>query len=139
MVEVLQTDFSVRQICETLSFNRSNLYYHPKQNLCEARLRDEIEKLVLLYPTYGYRRITQLLVRRGYTIGYKRVARLMKSANLSVSVKRVCQTTNAVAGVRPYVNRLKTLEVCRCDQVWVGDITYVRLKGHFISWMSSLE
>ena len=62
MVEALRTDFSVRQICETLGFNRSNLYYPPKQPPCEAGLRDEIEKLSLLYPTYGYRRPTQLLV-----------------------------------------------------------------------------
>ena len=102
MIEALRTDFPVRQICETLGFNRSNLYYRPKQDPCEAGLRDEIEKLSLLYPTYGYRRITQLLVRSGYSIGYKRVARLMKSANLSISVKRVCQTTNSVAGVRPW-------------------------------------
>ena len=132
MVEALQTDFSVRQICETLGFNRSNLYYHPKQAPCEAGLRDEIEKLSLRYPTYGYRRIRQLLVRRGHTIGYKRVARLMKSANLSVSVKRVCQTTNSIDDGRPWVNHLENLHVFRCDQVWVGDITYVRLKGHFI-------
>ena len=68
----------------------------------------------------------------GYTVGYKRVVRLMKAANLSVSVKRVCQTTTSVDAVRPWTNRLQTLEVSRRDQVWVGDITYVRLKGHFI-------
>ena len=132
MVEALQTDFSVRQICETLGVNRSNLYYHPKQNPCEAGLREEIEKLALLYPTYGYRRITQLLLRRGYTIGYKRVARLMKAANLSVSVKRVCQTTNSVEGVSPWGNLLENLDVSECDQVWVADITYVRLKRRFV-------
>ena len=56
----------------------------------------------------------------------------MKAANLSVSVKRVCQTTTSVRGKRPWVNRLKDLQVCRCDQVWVGDITYVRLQRRFI-------
>ena len=132
MVEALRTDFSVRQICETLGFNRSNLYYQPKSDPYEEVLREDIERLSLRYPTYGYRRITQLLVRCGHTVGYKRVARLMKSANLSISVKRVCQTTNSVEGVRPWENRLENLEVSRCDQVWVGDITYVRLKGHFI-------
>ena len=132
MVEALRTDYSVRQICETLGFNRSNLYYHPKQAPCEVGLRDEIEKLSLRYPTYGYRRIKQVLVRPGHTIGYKRVARLMKSANLSVSVKRVCQTTTSIDDGRPWVNHLENLHVLRCDQVWVGDITYVRLKGHFI-------
>ena len=132
IVETLRTEYSVRQISETLGFTRSNLYYHPKQDPSEEVLRDEIETLALRYPTYGYRRITKLLVRMGYTVGYKRVARLMKAANLSVSVRRVCQTTTSLDGVCPWVNRLKDLEVCRCDQVWVGDITYVRLKGHFV-------
>ena len=132
MVEALRTDFSVRQICDTLGFTRSNLYYQPKSDLSEAGLREEIERLSLQYPTYGYRRITQLLVRSGYTIGYKRVARLMKSANLSVAVKQVCQTTTSIEGVRPWSNHLENLDVARCDHVWVGDITYVRLKGHFI-------
>ena len=68
----------------------------------------------------------------GYTVGYKRVARLMRSANLSVAVKRVCQTTKSIDGVRPWVNRLENVEVSRCDQVWVGDITYVRLKARFV-------
>ena len=124
--------YSVRQISETLGFTRSNFYYQPKKPPCEEVLRDEIEKLAAAYPTYGYRHITKLLVNQGYTVGYRRVARLMKSENLSVAIKRVCQTTTSIAGVRPYVNRLKTLDICRCDQVWVGDITYVRLKGDFI-------
>ena len=122
----------MRQICETLGFNKSTLYYQPKIDPCEEVLRTEIEQLAARYPKYGYRRITKLLVRLGYPVGYRRVARLMKSANLSVCVKRICQTTKSLQGVRPWVNRLQTLEVSRCDQVWVGDITYVRLKGHFI-------
>ncbi len=132
IVEALRTDYSVRQICEVLGFTRSNLYYHPKQDPSEEVLRDEIETLALRYPTYGYRRITQLLQRMGYTVGYKRVSRLMKALNVSVSVKRVCQTTTSVDRTRPWVNRLKDLQVCRCDQVWVGDITYVHLKRRFI-------
>ena len=58
--EALRTDFSVRQICETLASPEA-MYYHPKQDPCELELS-------LLYPTYGYRRITQLLVRLGYTV-----------------------------------------------------------------------
>ncbi len=132
IVEALRTDYSVRQICEVLGFTRSSLYYHPKQDPSEAVLRYEIETLALRYPTYGYRRITEMLVRMGYSVGYKRVARLMKAANLSVSVKRICQTMPSTAGMHPWVNRLKALEVSRCDQVWVGDITYVRLKTNFV-------
>ena len=116
MIEVsLRTDYSVRQICEVLGFHRSNLYYASKSDPYEEVLRAEIETLALRYPTYGYRRITKLLKRQGHTVGYKRVARLMKDANLSVAVKRICQTTTCVEGVHPYVNRLETLEVSRCD------------------------
>ena len=122
----------MREICEMLGFNKSTLYYQPKSDLSEEVLRAEIEKLALRYPKYGYRRITQLLVRIGYTVGYKCVARLMKSANLSVPVKRVCQTTRSLEGTSPWVNHLKDLEVSQCDQVWVGDITYIRLKARFV-------
>ena len=122
----------MRQICETLGINKSTLYYQPKIDASEDVLREEIERLAARYPTYGYRRITKLLLRLGYTVGYRRVARLMKAANLSVSVKRICQTTTSVADMHPWVNRLEDLEVSRCDQVWVGDITYVRLKAHFV-------
>ena len=132
MVEALRTDYSVRQICETLGFTRSNLYYQPKSDPSEDVLREKIEQLSLRYPTYGYRRITRLLLRMGYTVGYRRVARLMKSANLSVSVKRACQTTLSLNAERPWVNRLENLDISRRNQVWVADITYVRLKGRFV-------
>ena len=122
----------MRQICETLGINKSTLYYQAKNDPSEDILREEIERLAARHPTYGYRRITKLLLRMGHSVGYRRVARLMKAANLSVSVKRICQTTTSIEGTHPWVNRLKDLEISRCDQVWVGDITYVRLKAHFV-------
>ena len=58
----------------------------------------------------------------------------MKAANLSICVKRIsCQTTRSLNAERQWVNRLENLDICRRNQVWVGDITYVRLKGRFIS------
>ena len=98
LIEALRDDYSVRQISETLGFNRNLLYYQPKIDPSEEVLRTEIEQLAARYPTYGYRRITKLLVRMGCPVGYRRVARLMKSANLSVSVKRICQTTKSLQG-----------------------------------------
>ena len=89
IVETLRADFSVRQICEVFGINKSTVYYQAKNNLSEVILREEIERLAARYPTYGYRRITKLLIRIGYTVGYRRVARLMKAANFSVSVKRI--------------------------------------------------
>ena len=132
LVETLRTDYSVREISETLGFNRSLLYYHPKSETSDEALRDEIQRLASRYPKYGYRRITALLVRMGYTVGYRRVARLMKADNLRVAVKRVCRTTQSLDTKHQWRNQIDHLDICRCDQVWVGDITYVRLKGHFV-------
>ena len=56
----------------------------------------------------------------------------MKEKNLLVSVKRVGQTTKSLQGDKPWTNRLETLEVSHQDQVWVGDVTYVRVKGRFV-------
>ena len=122
----------MRDICEVLDVNRGSFYYQPKADPSEAVLLAEIQKLAGAYPTYGYRRITRLLVRQGYTVGTRRVARLMRENNLLVSVKRACQTTRSLQGDKPWTNLLETLEVCHPDQVWVGDITYVRLKDRFI-------
>ena len=132
MVAALRRDYSVRQICEVLDFNRNLFYYHPKSDPSQAGLREEIEQLALRYPKYGYRCPTKLLVRMGYPVGYRRVARLMKAAHLSVSVKRVCQTTRSLEGSHPWVNRLQTFDISRQDQVWVGDRTDIRLNGRFI-------
>ena len=122
----------MRDICGILGVNRSSFYYQPKEDPSEAVLRAEIEKFAGRYPRYGYRRITQLLLRQGYTVGRRRVARLMKENKLLVSVKRAGQTTKSLQGDKPWSNRLETLEVSHQDQVWVADITYVRLKGRFI-------
>ena len=132
LISALQQEYSVREICQTLGFNRSSFYYHPQEDPSEALLRSEIEKLAGRYPRYGYRRIRQLLLRMGYTVGTRRVARLMRTHNLLVAVKRACQTTKSLRGEKPWRNRLETLRVSRQDQVWVSDITYVRLKGRFI-------
>ena len=98
IVETLRADFSVRQICEVLGINKSTVYYQAKNNPSEDILREEIEQLAeTRYPTYGYRRITKLLVRMGHCVGYRRVARLMKAANLSAYV------SNASVKQRPLV------------------------------------
>ena len=135
IVEALGTEHSVRDICGVLGITRSTLYYQPKLDPYEEVLHStRIEQLAATYPTYGYRRITKLLLAEGHPVGEKRVSRLMKAvSNLSVAVKRACQTTHSAESRRPpWQNRLKTLDITRCDQVWVGDITYVRLKGRFV-------
>ena len=122
----------MRDICQILGVNRSSFYYQPKEDPCQGILLGEIEKLAGAYPRYGYRRITQLLVRQGYPVGTRRVARLMRENPLLVSVKRACRTTQSLQGEKPWRNRLEDLEISHQDQVWVADITYVQLKKRFI-------
>ena len=123
----------MQDICGILGVNRSSFYYQPREDPSEAVLRAEIQKLAGAYPRYGYRRITQMLQRQGYTVGTRRVARLMRENHLLVAVKRAsCRTTQSLQGEKPWRNRIETLEVSREDQVWVADMTYVRLKGCFI-------
>ena len=122
----------MRQICDTLGFHKSSFYYQPKIDPSEAVLRAEIQTLAARYPTYGYRRITALLLRQGHVVGYKRVARLMKDNDLLVSVKRAVQTTKSLQRDKPWSNLLEDLEISHQDQVWVADITYVRLNRRFV-------
>ena len=61
IVEALRKEYSMRQICETLGFNKSTFYYQPKIDTSEDVLRTEIQRLAAAYPTYGYRRIRALL------------------------------------------------------------------------------
>ena len=123
----------MRDICQILGVNRSSFYYQPKEDPSEVSvLRAEIEKLAGAYPRYGYRRMTQLLLRQGYTVGTRRVARLMKEKNLLVSIKRAAETTKSLQDEKPWRNLLENLEISHQDQVWVADITYVRLKERFI-------
>ena len=114
----------MRDICEILGVNRGSFYYHPKEDPSEAVLRAEIEKLAGAYPRYGYRRITQLLLRQGHIVGPRRVARLMKENNLWVAIKRAGQTTQSLQGQKPWSNLLENLEISRQDQVWVADIRH---------------
>ena len=122
----------MRQICDTLGFHKSTFYYQPKIDPSEDVLRAEIQTLAARYPTYGYRRITALLLRQGYPVGYKRVARLMKDNDLLVCVKRACRTTRSLQGDKPWSNLLEDLEISHQNQVWVADITYVRLNRRFV-------
>lgn len=66
LAETLRKEYSVRQICETLSFNKTTFYYQPKSDASEDVLRAEIQRLAAAYPTYGYRRITKLLATEGH-------------------------------------------------------------------------
>jgi len=85
------------------------------------------------WPTYGYRRITAQLHRQGWQVNHKRVQRLMRLMGLQAKIKRrKRRTTNSEHDFPRYPNLVQGLEIVHPDQVWVSDITYIRLRYEFV-------
>lgn len=96
-------------------------------------LRDAIQKQALEMPAYGYRRITAALRRAGWVVNHKRVRRLMRVDNLLCLRKKafVC-TTDSAHELRIYPNLARDMKVNGLNQLWVADITYIRLLLEFV-------
>ena len=98
-------------------------------------LRDEMQKVALESPAYGYRRITAELQRRGFEVNHKRVLRMMREDNLlCVRRTRFCSHHRFAARPTDLSNLAGELNPTTVDQLWVADITYIRLRTEFISW-----
>jgi len=121
-----------------MGLGRSTYYYRLRQKALQAKkeevdLRDRIEKIVVKCAGYGYRRVTYQLRREGYKINHKRVARLMREQSLQCQVKRRwVKTTDSDHGYRIYPNLIKELKITGRNQVWVADITYIRIMTGFL-------
>lgn len=129
---MLRESYPITVLCEALETGRSSYYYagiEPE----EASLRRAIEAIVTEFPTYGYRRVTWQLRRGSWRVNPKRVARLMRQMGLAGKApKRGCRTTDSRHGYPRYPNLVRDLPIVRPDQVWVSDITYVRLAREFV-------
>jgi putative transposase len=99
----------------------------------EMGIRDELQKIAIEFPRYGYRRMTIELNNRGFHVNHKRVLRMMREDNL-LCVKRHFKplTTNSNHEYRVYPNLIKNLTIVRPDQVWASDITYIQLTDEFV-------
>jgi transposase InsO family protein len=124
----------VRQLCTILDVSRSWYYAAQAETAAErdVALRAEIEAIVLEFPGYGYRRVTKALQRAGWTVNHKRVLRIMREEALLCQLKRRwLPTTDSQHGLATYPNLLLETEVTALNQVWVADITYIRLLRGF--------
>lgn len=119
-------------VCRVLSVARSSLYHRPSLVRNEA-LDTAMQETCAEFPCYGYRRVTEELRRRGWQVNRKRTARMMKIMGLQAKkVVRKRRTTNSEHSFPRYPNLVESLVAQRPDQVWVADITYVRLKHGFV-------
>ncbi len=131
-MQMLADEYPVTQICEVLDSARST-YYRRETPKDEAPLQQAIEAVAAEWPTYGYRRITHQLRREGWTVNHKRVERLMRALGLQVHRKAKRRVTTDSSHPFPrYPNLVEHLEIVRPEQVWVCDITYIRLREEFV-------
>ena len=130
-------DANVERLCRLGGVSRAGYYRHFVASAparADADLRDRIQKLSLQHRHYGYRRIAAQLRREGEIVNAKRVLRLMRADNLLAlrSKPFVPRTTDSRHGFAVRSNLTRGLIPTALDQIWVADITYVRLGEAFV-------
>jgi len=132
----LEGSLDVVTACELAQVSRAGFYreyaeHEPRQE--EAEVRDAIQRIVLENRCYGYRRVTAELRQQGREVNHKRVLRLMREDNLLCLRKRhFVLTTDSRHPYGIFPNLTKDLPLTGINQVWVADITYIRLREQFI-------
>ncbi len=127
---------TVERMTELGRVSRSSFYRfdpEPKAADSDMDLRDAIQRIALEMPSYGRPRITAELRRRGWKVNHKRVHRILREDNLlCVRRRKFVVTTNSQHGRRVYPNLARHMVLTGVDQLWIADITYIRLQGEFI-------
>jgi putative transposase len=122
----------------------SSFYYKPKSKTermeAEADLRDKIESICLEYTRYGYRRVTHELKHRNVPVNHKKVLRIMRESDLLCRVRRRrVKTTDSKHRFTRYPNLIKGIVINRLNQVWLSDITYIRIRTGFVYLAAILD
>jgi putative transposase len=132
MMLLLREHYPIKRLCDVLDLPRSSAYYGPQPDQ-DRPILDALVKVAGQWPTYGYRRLTKQLQREGHAAGAKRVRRLMHELGIvGKAPEKKPRTTDSGHAYPRYPNLVESLEVTRPDEVWVADITYIRLKKEFV-------
>ena len=133
----LATPIALERLCRLAQVSRAGFYRflqprHPGEEAMEVR--NAIQQIVLEHRRrYGYRRVAFELHRRGMAVNHKRVLRMMREDNLlSVKAKAFIATTQSDHDSEVYLNLAKRMHPTEINQLWVADITYIRLRQEFV-------
>jgi len=124
---------------------RSSFYYQPKSRSpermeAEANLRDKIEAICLEFTRYGYRRVTHELKHRGCHVNHKKVLKVIRESDLLCRVRRRrVKTTDSRHPFPRHPNLIKGMVIRRLNQVWLSDITYIRIRTGFVYLAAILD
>ncbi len=123
-------------LCAMMGVSRASYYRWRKPwtgEPIQMELRSQIQAIALEFPSYGYRRITRELARRGWTMNHKAVLRLMREDNLlCLRHRSFVRTTDSRHGLPVYPNLARKLRLTAVNQLWAADITYIRLRSEFV-------
>ena len=128
---------SIESMCRLGQVSRAGFYRHWQQReprVEQTELRARMHEIALANRrNYGYRRVTRELRNQGWAVNHKRVARLMSQDNLlCLRKRRFVATTDSGHDLRVYLNLAARMELIGIDQLWVADITYIRLAEEFV-------
>jgi transposase InsO family protein len=134
---LLQGEPTIVRLCALAGVSRAGYYRNwaasaPRQE--ETAVRDMVQRVALAEKTYGYRRVTFELERAGVVVNHKRVLRLMREDNLLCLRRRafVPATTDSKHGWRVVPNLTHGIVLSGINQLWVADITYIRMREEFV-------
>jgi putative transposase len=132
----LATPIPVQRLCVLAEVSRAGFYrwrQTPPTVDADLDLRDAIQKIALEWPSYGWRRITAELHRQGWKANHKRVLRIMREDNLlCLRRRKFVVTTDSNHSRKVYPNLAGQMTLSGLNQLWVADITYIRLETEFV-------
>ena len=134
--ELAQQGYGVQATCQAFGLPRASYYRHlagPEPAKTDSALRQQVQQVALECSCYGYRCVTHELKRQGISINHKRVLRLMREENLlRRPKKRFVATTNSDYRLPVYPNLVADMDITAPNQLWVSDLTYIRLGYDFV-------
>ncbi len=133
----MQGNLDIERMCQLAQVSRAGFYRYLQEKTPveeDMELRAAIQQIVLEHRRrYGYRRVSAELRRRGMLANHKRVARIMREDNLlAVQPKQFVVTTDSNHELEVYLNLAYRMKLTGIDQLWVADITYIRLRAEFV-------